>query len=378
MLSHHDGRPYEEAASEAAKRARALMEQKLEKGAAATQLIVDQIEQNVPVDVVVRSRGLKFEPCQAGKDKQSIVLTWQQDGEEKLRDIHPHALGQIREKLHAPGTEYLDYLVGTARANLAADILNRHMAHEGQGKSYLTRSLSNQVRGFLSDRFNPYDSRAIAHAFIDQVQKVGCVMTDGIVSDIRHNMKAFFPMVFEPIPNEVMCLGVSLTNGDYGDSSFRISLLLWRLWCTNYAVTETGLTKNHIGARLPEGIVVTKRLNELSTKLVIETMGASIKALTDHKKVDSLFDAIRANADKEIDWNHARRMLQPHMRKAAVEAAEKIWNDTDDAVAVQVPPRKTVYKVSQILAWNARQEKDAERRINLEEASGAILSGAAA
>ena len=168
MLQHHDGRPYEEAASDAAKRARALMEQKLEKGAATTQQVLDRIESDVPNDVVVKSRGLRFEP----REDTKIVLGWREGpGERVMHAIHPHALGQIREKLHAPGTEYLDYLNQTNRAELAADILNRHLEHEGEGKSYLTRSLGGQVRGFLSDQFNPYDSRAIAHAFVDQVQQ---------------------------------------------------------------------------------------------------------------------------------------------------------------------------------------------------------------
>ena len=185
MLTHHDGRPYEEAASAAAKQARGLMEAKLEKGAEVTQNILNQIETNVPTDVVIKAKGLKFGHSEDGG---TTVLGWKQDGEMVLRSIHQHALSQIREKLKGPDVSYLNYLASTGRAELAANILNAHLKKEGADKAFLTRALNGEVRGFMSDKFNPYDSPAIAHAFIENVQKSGCVLTDGIVSDIRHNL----------------------------------------------------------------------------------------------------------------------------------------------------------------------------------------------
>ena len=153
MLTHHDGRSYVEAASDAARFARGIMEKKIAEGRVSAQALLERVHTFVPQDAVVRSRALEF------ADDPELGQLHVHYGDQ-VRSLHGHALGQLASKADIP-TQYLRELAAGApwQRGLAAHALNEHM-HQGHDKErYLLRPLGHEAY-FLLDRYRLYSTAA--------------------------------------------------------------------------------------------------------------------------------------------------------------------------------------------------------------------------
>ena len=385
MLVHHSEKDYKTAASAAAQNARGLMEQKLAMGHVKGQQILDALETQAIVSRVPRANQIRFETAAVKTGNiidDQLRMTLGGGLNEQLR-VHRNALTQMHDKIRSPAPDYLEYLCSTHRPALAADILNAHITTEGKDQKkgdwrrFMVRHVDLEARAFLSDSYKPLDSRPLFHAFADAAQQVGAVITDGNATDLRYNLKAFLPMVFEPVENEVMCFGVSITNGEFGNASMTLSFLFWRLWCTNYAMIEQGLKRVHLGETLPDGIIFSEQLQERSTKLLCDKMGETVNFLLGPEKVDQVLSTIRAADEKEVDWKTARTAVANlGFAKAEMSELEALFNQTDGD-AIIAPPKRTLYKVAQLVAWKAKGA-EGERKLDLEDAAGKIIAKEAA
>ena len=305
MLMHHDGRDYNEAASEAAKAARVKMEEIIERGKASALAVHDRINNHVPVDRMARGKALRFGYASTTAFKPAVVEAKplgdealnglvndegiplqvaalldaepakqpegeQEEGPSRLvleiaentkETIHNHALTQIAGKAGIP-SKYLRELVESDNPilqSLALEILGTHYQGTDLDRNrFLLRSVDDEVRGFLSDRYRRLDNRPLLDAFIEGCQEMGAVPVDGTVSDVRLMMKAYLPMVLEPVPNEVMLIGVAWGNSDFGAAALTLSLTVLRLWCTNKAVMEDAIRNVHLGRALDETITYSE------------------------------------------------------------------------------------------------------------------------
>ena len=102
---------------------------------------------------------------------------------------------------------------------------------------YLLRSVSGEVRGFLSDRYRRLNSRPIIEAFATAVQQKGALPYNSYVTDTKVALQAIMPEVYEPIPGEMVAYGLSLENSDFGNEALSIRVYLLRIWCSNLAIT---------------------------------------------------------------------------------------------------------------------------------------------
>jgi hypothetical protein len=60
MLVHHSDKPYEEAATDAARHARHVLEQLIDRGRSSAANVIDKISTEVPADHIVRASALGF------------------------------------------------------------------------------------------------------------------------------------------------------------------------------------------------------------------------------------------------------------------------------------------------------------------------------
>ena len=281
-LYHHSSQDYATAASDAARHARGIMEQKIEAGRASAGALLERVFSQVPDDKIVRAKALEFfsaAPHTAIGVKEGLRVGF---GGGDSREIHKHALGQMAGKAGIPGAYLAELVSGEEwQRALAANVLNEHF-HKGQPDArFLARSVDGSVRGFLSDRYRRLDSRPLIEAFAGACQEIGAVPVDGTASDTRVTLKAFLPLVFEPVPNEVMCLGVEWGNSDFGAARHTVRALIWRLWCTNKATLEDSLAQVHLGRQLGDDIEFSRRTYDLDTKASVSarpTIGFSANA----------------------------------------------------------------------------------------------------
>jgi hypothetical protein len=364
MLVHHDSRNYNVAASEAAANARTIMEKKIAEGRASAKSLFDRIFTEIPSDAIVKSSALDFTP---NPDK-GIALAY--GGE--ARGIHKHALGQLAGKAGVPGAYLAELVSGDDwQRALAANVLNEHFRKGMPDARYLSRAVNGEVRGFLSDRFRRLDSRPLLETFATACQEVGAVPVDGTGSDTRVTLKAFLPMVFEPIPNEVMCLGIEWGNSDFGAARHTVRAMIWRLWCTNKATMEDSLTQVHLGRQLTDDIEFSSRTYELDTQASVSALNDIVKGVLGPAKVNMLLAGIKVAHEKKVDWAHAKTTLARRLLKSELQAVENAFNSED---VHNLPAGQTAWRVSNAISWIAGSTEDTDRKLELQRIAGFVLN----
>jgi hypothetical protein len=176
-------------------------------------------------------------------------------------------------------------------------------------------------------------------------------------------------MVFEPVPNEVLCLGVEWGNSDYGASRHTVRAMIWRLWCTNKATMEDSLAQVHLGGRLGDDIEFSYRLD---TEASVSALNDTVKGVLGPAKVNTLLGAIRAAHEKQVDWAHLKPTLLKKLLKGEMKTVEEAFLGDD---VQNLPPGKTTWRASNALSWLAGATKDPDRKLELERVAGEILNG---
>lgn len=373
MLVHHDSRDYNTAASAAAAHAREKMEAKIEKGKENALALLDHIERSVPRDDIVKGPAFGFT---AGPGH--VLVSW--NGlEEGPFELHPNALSQLADRARI-NINYIRELLAQsmgengvwARVLLVQTLSEFSRNHPNfAGKKFLVRTVRGETRGILSDQYRRLDSRPLLHTFANEAAAVGAVPVEATITDTRAALKVFLPHIFEPVPNEVMCVGAEWFNSDYGNGKFGIRMILWRLWCTNFATGEDCLAQVHLGAKLSEDIEFSQKTYELDTETQVSATKDIMAGLLQPKKVHGLLDAVRAAHEEKADWQRARGILKGYLGKQELEEARRMFEDEEDST--RLPPAKSLFKVSNICSWFAQRQDSPDKKLELERAAGSIL-----
>ena len=427
MMIHHGDKDYADAAKEASVEARAKFEALIERGRESARSVFDKIHTEVPADCYARMGAMRFgyaaeaalqplaeqqgrelelldaaDPRAAGLDgaddaQRILDMVAEGPGSEPgieaepksepgvpqlLLDIadrssmivHRHALSQMATAAGID-TRYLKKLVHSANPDLrelALDILHTHFGKTELQKDYrLVRAVSGQVRGFMSDKYRRIDSRPLLETFAEACQAIGAVPIDGVCSDVRVQLKAFLPIIFEPIENEPMLVGLAWHNSDFGAGSHALAIVILRLMCTNKATTENCFRQTHSGARLNEDIRYREETVVLDTKANQARLQDEIYYLLGPSKVAATMDLIKRADAEACDWSDFSGRLKKYLSKGEIAAAELAFNGAD---VVNLPPGKTVWRMSNALSWIAGQTESPDRRLELERLAGAVYA----
>jgi len=373
MLHHHSATDYNVAASAAATAARDLMEKKIAGGKASAVALYDRVHGAVPVDAVVRGRALQFgygveEPLTVAAGAGPMA-------------IHRHALQQMASKAGIPGN-FLSDLVGAQeqwKHELAARTLNdfygRQVVEKSgdlAGKRHLVRAVGGQVRGFLSDSYRRLDSRPLLMAFAEECNAIGAVPVEGTTTDVRVALKAYLPMVFEPIPNEVLCLGVEWSNSDFGAGKHALRAFIFRLWCANGACMEDALSQVHLGTKMAENVEFSEQTYQKDTALSVSMLRDVVRGALAPKGVHVLLDTIRAADEKKVEWRSVSTLLSKKLLKEELKAVRDAFESED---VINLPAQKSVWRVSNAVSWIAGKTEDADRKLELQRFAGAVIHG---
>jgi hypothetical protein len=125
MLYHHDNRDYNVAASEAATRARGILEGIINKGAANAGRVLEKVMTEVPTDHIVKGDQITFHAVPLNPDDPRSRFAVQAEFEDKPRfSLHNHAFAQVRERLHIPAAEISEFLAQPDYRLTPTDILS--------------------------------------------------------------------------------------------------------------------------------------------------------------------------------------------------------------------------------------------------------------
>jgi hypothetical protein len=376
MLVHHDERDYNTAATEAAKKARVQLEAIIDKGRTKAASVLKHIQDNQPTDCIAKGKALSFDSIQ---DNLRVKLGPEPNA--PMLDLHRHALQQMSARVGIPWA-YLDNLRERGREkgeewarHLAAYNLNKMYQESGEANArFLLRSVNHEVRGFLSDRYRRLDSRPLLESFAKACSEVKAMPCEGYVTDTKVAVKAILPMIFEPVPNEVMAFGAVWENSDFGNGAHSIRTFCLRLWCTNYAIADLSIREVHLGSKLAEEIEWSEKTHKLDTARSASAIADVVKAHLAPASVDRFMGAIAAASLQKIDPKDVVGTLRRSLTKGETDAVVTKFNEPDVEL---LPPGNTMWRMSNAISWLAGETEDKERALELMKTAGSLIKAAA-
>lgn len=359
-LVHHSGEAYAVAAERAAGWATKKLEDLIAKGRDNAKQTLEYVDTHQPVDAVCSAQDLAF-------SVQEGLKLWFHG---RKSGIHRNALIQMAEKAGLPSpTALTDFLSQPHQVkHLAGIFQDQFQKTEGR---YLIRSLEGQVRGFLSDKYRRLDSRPMIAALVDEaVNKYHAVPVEAKALDTSVYLKLIMPEVYEPVPNEVGVFGLCFRTSDYGHGRLWLKGFFYRLWCTNLAMTEDGLSQIHLGSRLSDEIEFSRRTMELDT----ETMASAIQDVTrmilSPTNIQRRLTAIQT-ANEEI-VNADETLLRMRNKSRITKAEEKDIKEAFASADIEnLPAGSTKWRLSNAISLLA-QKAEPDRALELENMAGQV------
>jgi len=351
---------------------------------------------NVPRDLVVDTKKIGFD-IRGGR-----IYVSTSDNEFLL---HRHAVNQMVAKTKI--------LTGTVSNNMmgAATRDDQDLIVEPWGKELLlhnlrtifqktdrervllravpTESGTHEVRGFLSDKYRRMNCGPIMEMFAGTaMREFGAVpirMHDdqrrfraNYYHDIRMGFSMFLPYVFQPVDSmrdEVMIIGLTCENSDFGGAALTVSMVVIRIQCTNLMVTQDELRKVHLGGRLSEDIRFAEDTYQKDTETMALAIRDMTKTLLGPARVNAYTSNIRRAAQQEVNAEGLINALraQGHLLKAEAESVKKLYNSADVEL---MPAGNTVWRATNAISLFANEmENDgkSERAVELRHAAGIVL-----
>lgn len=371
MLLHYSTRDYEEAASDAASRARGKLESRIQIGRVSGERILQKVMTEIPEDRLVNGRAVQFGVSPA----EDLVMRLSEGASLECHQVHKHAMSQACSRIGLPiryagDLQNLGYWGNDLLAHNLNELYSRKHAQLPEDKRYLVRSYSSQVRGFLSDRYRRMDSRPLLDAFAGACSEVGALPIEGYGSDTKVAIKAVLPMVFEPVPNECLSIGIMWENSDYGNGKHAIHAFIDRLWCTNYAIMTTGFANVHLGKRLSDDVIYSQQTYELDTKTIASAIRDVVEQTMSPRSAQRLCEVVKQAHEQEIQPDKALAAIGKKLSKGESQAVVEKYNTPD---VEMLPPGNNVWRMSNALSWVAQGTEDEERKVELMKIAGEIL-----
>jgi len=366
MLIHHSKVPYCVAAEKAAEWAREKFNQIIETGRSQGESLIRYLMENQPKDSMYTNDALNFTV-----DDGKLAVMNPVYG---TMPFHPNAVSQACAKAGLPKV-YMNTLLKDSQEDLLALNFNRRFSDQprlkdGSRKRYRLRSVGNEVRGMVSDRYPLWDSNLLLSEFLAGAQKCGGVVVAAQAMDTKFSVKVVIPAMFEPIQHEVMLFGASLRNSDYGDGKYDISGAVVRLRCTNLMTTESIFSKIHLARRLDESIVFSKETYEADTRALALATRDVVRNYLSPERVGGYVQAIQEAGAREIDADAVLEGLRARSRllKEEVNEVKSVFRSAD---VENLPPGNTAWRLSNALSFFAKSAEPS-RSLELETLAGSV------
>lgn len=193
-------------------------------------------------DYIVKTQAVEM------KDDNTLVFGENDHGVFSLTN---HAHGQVAGRLEIPKRFY--DRVAIEHPGLRSEIVNR-MFKDREDKRMI-RTIDGTARAFVSDKFRPYDNHHVMASLMPSLKRIRETSGLEIGSCSLTERKLFLEVTFPGVTAEVrkgdvVRAGMIISNSEVGSGSLRVEGLIWRMWCTNGAISKSVFSKHHVGRRV--------------------------------------------------------------------------------------------------------------------------------
>jgi hypothetical protein len=301
--------------------------------------------------------------------------------------IHRHALGQLAEKVKFPITylNTLNIMSESWRPELLVENLNTlfhktKFMRNGETPRFLHRLVGNELRGFLSRRFNRHlASLPLLRAFVEAVHFNGGKPVETTTTDLRWSLKCFLPQVFEPFPGQYICIGVTQSHSDFGAGKHSIAQSIWDPLRDTRTVLE-GVSRVHLGSVIEDSDI---EMNDDTALAEVEAQAQAarhtVATYLGDEHISKAMRAVKLANEAQIPWSDLRSQLTKVLYEKELASVETFINSPG---IIDLPPiGKTAtgeplpskWWASQVLSKMATDQDD-DRKIELQQIAGKWLA----
>jgi hypothetical protein len=354
--------------------AREKFEARIERGRQSGAAIIEKVQNEVPVDLIVKGRVLKFDGDIDDRTPGSPggVLLGVAD-EPGVMTTHKWALQQVCSRGDMPW-KYAQKLMEKEREGWGTPLVayNLNEIYQRSKSKYLLRTHGSQLRGFLSDRYKRLDSRPLLDAFAGACGEMGAIPINGFGTDTKVGLTAVLPKIYEPVPNEPISFGVHWENSDYGNGRHMVYGFIDRAWCANGCFMSTEFAQVHLGKKISESIFLSERTHQLDTMAAASAVVDTVKGTLGEEMIQTFCQTVADAHEMKIDPAKAVKQLAKQLNKGESEMVLEKFNSPD---VEMLPAGNTAWRLSNAISWVAGNEvSDAERSMELMKIAGAVLT----
>ena len=271
---------------------------------------------------------------------------------------------QLSEKLGIP-KRYYDRMRKEGKIELLAENINAWIKEK---EKRLIRILDGRIRAVLSDRYRIMDNYDLVFLALEEFKRKETVEIYRIdLTETMLYLKAIDRTLTEEIrEGDIIHGGLIIRNSEVGASSFRVEPFLLRKICSNGLIGKHSLKKIHLGRQTAEEgeIEWSEETKRLEDKAFWAKVRDIIRNTFDRKIFLSWIKKMKEAAEIEIE--KPKEAIDNVVRYAGLTEEQK------NALLMHFT-EKTKYGLVNAITSLARETKDIDERIRLEEIGGKLL-----
>tara|TARA_A100000172_G_C3044260_1_gene111822 strand:+ start:6588 stop:7658 length:1071 start_codon:yes stop_codon:yes gene_type:complete len=288
-------------------------------------------------------------------------------------ELHSNALNQLSYQFGIPASYSKKLMQTKWGRDLLQDVFTQHNDNSSRTKM-LVRSVDNEIRGIVSDKYRRLDSRIIYERFLSVAKQNGAVPIQAHYTKVKQYMTVVFPRVFE-INTEnngtvYTAFGARIVNGDYGNSALHLNSFMMQCVCTNGLVGTSALNVKHLGKRLSPDLKLSQRTYDLDTKTMASSVYDITKSLLSEEVMLKNVAKMKSASNEIIDMDMAIKKLPKEIHKEEIKGIQTILQNGDEERGIYGKPTK--WKLSQAITAMAN-DVGGSRKQELDEIAGKFL-----
>lgn len=221
---------------------------------------------------------------------------------EREFDLRPLCHMQLGQYVGVPKT-YYDRMMADAPELLAANV--NHWLQTSKEEERLIRTLGDDSRAFLSDRYLPLDNYDLAQAIMPVLSDPSVTIQSCALTETRLYIKAVSPKVEGEIrKGQPVQAGVVISNSEVGHGALSVQPMIMVLECLNGLIREDNRFRRiHLGSEI-NADVYGKIFRTETQKLRDQALFAELRDVADtcltHSFFEGLLQDYREVADEPI------------------------------------------------------------------------------
>jgi hypothetical protein len=302
-----------------------------------------------------------------------LILRDSPENETEDYYLHKHAINQIAEKIKVPVAYVKTLLIGKDwQKALLGQILTEH-CNKGDRSRVLLRSVDNEVRGFLSDKYRRLDSTVILDSFIETAKNQDCKILDMNTGDTVIHLELILPYVIPVVTQKngvvYATFGMQIRNSDFGDGALNVNHYMVNCVCLNGMLRNSPLRQVHLGGRIADNIQLSQNTYELDTRKQASAVRDIVTQLMSRDSIEKQAIMIQEASDIDVQ---PEKILIPStgLLKNEIEETKKVLMNNSEADGLYGD--MTLFKLTQAVTAVSRAANPVRKR-EMELIAGGLM-----